>query len=209
MSFKPIGQSYAQAFQKNIKDIVKIKENFLNLSAEKVEEVHKVLNNSKKDKSEFNMTTKGPFRKQVIIPMSLLNTNRFMAKSNQHVTNINRFSKDVKSDVLADFICTDNKEMIITTNKVATNSNLKVIENYIKNVDEDEVMSPRLSQSKSYLKILDISYYIKDTNLPIIPDIIEKIIQATYIFNDVVLISQPHIIKVSPKSDLFVIWVDI
>jgi len=33
MSFKPIGQSYAQAFQKNIKDIVKIKENFLNLSA--------------------------------------------------------------------------------------------------------------------------------------------------------------------------------
>ena len=133
------------------------------------------------------MTTKGPFRKQVIIPMSLLNTNRFMAKSNQHITNINRLLKDVKSNVLADFIYTDNKEMIITTNKVATNSNLKVIENYIKNVNE--VMSPRLSQSKSYLKILGISYYIKNTNLPITPDIIEKIIQATYIFNDVVLIS--------------------
>jgi len=66
-----------------------------------------------------------------------------MAKSNQHVTNINRLLKDVKSDILADFICTDNKEMIITTNKVATNSNLKVIENYVKNIDE--VMSPRLS----------------------------------------------------------------
>ena len=149
--------------------------------------MHKVLNNSKKDKSEFNMTTKGPFRKQVIIPMSLLNTNRFMAKSNQHITNINRLLKDIKSNVLADFIYTDNKEMIITTNKVATNSNLKVIENYIKNVNE--VMSPKLSQSKSYLKILGISYYIKNTNLPITPDIIEKIIQATYIFNDVVLIS--------------------
>ena len=139
--------------------------------------------------------------------MSLLNTNRFMAKSNQHITNINRLLKNVKSDVLANFICTDNKEMIITTNKVATNSNLKVIENYIKNVDE--VISPRLFQSKSYLKILGISYYIKDTNLPITLDIIEKIIQATYIFNDVVLISQPHIIKVSSKSDMFVIWVDI
>jgi len=33
MSFKPIGQFYTQAFQENIKDIVKIKENFLNLSA--------------------------------------------------------------------------------------------------------------------------------------------------------------------------------
>jgi len=153
------------------------------------------------------MTTKGSFRKQVIIPMSLLNTNRFMAKSNQHITNINRLLKNVKSDVLANFICTDNKEMIITTNKVATNSNLKVIENYIKNVDE--VISPRLFQSKSYLKILGISYYIKDTNLPITLDIIEKIIQATYFFNDVVLISQPHIIKVSSKSDMFVIWVDI
>ena len=33
MSLKPIGQFYTQAFQENIKDIVKIKENFLNLSA--------------------------------------------------------------------------------------------------------------------------------------------------------------------------------
>ena len=71
-----------------------------------------------------------------------------MTKSNQHVININRLLKDVKFDVLANFICTDNKEMIITTNKVAANSDLKVIENYIKNVDKvniSKVISSRLS----------------------------------------------------------------
>ena len=133
------------------------------------------------------MTTKGPSRKQVIIPMSLLNTNRFMVKSNQHVTNINKLLKDVKSDILANFICTNNKEMIITTDKVAANLDIKVIEKYVKNVDK--VKSPRLPQSKSYFNILGISYYIKDTNLSITPDIIGKIIQATHIFNNIVLVS--------------------
>ena len=42
------GYSYAQAFQNNIKDIVKIKDNFSNLSIKKIEEVHKILNNIKK-----------------------------------------------------------------------------------------------------------------------------------------------------------------
>jgi len=131
--------------------------------------VYKILNNSKKNKPKLNITTKSSFRKQVIILMSLLNANRSMTKSNQHVININRLLKDVKFDILANFICTDNKEMIITTNKVAANSDLKVIENYIKNVDKvniSKVGSSRLLESKFYLKILDILYYIKDTNLP-------------------------------------------
>jgi len=103
-SFKPISQSYTQTFKKNIKNIVKIKENFLNLLAQKVKEVHKVLNNLKKNKSKLNITTKSPPRKQVIILMSLLNTNKFIAKSNQHIANINIFLKNVKSNILADFI---------------------------------------------------------------------------------------------------------
>jgi len=134
-SSKPISQSYTQTFKKNIKNIVKIKENFLNLLAQKVKEVHKVLNNLKKNKSKLNITTKSPPRKQVIILMSSLNTNKFIAKSNQHIANINIFLKNVKSNILADFIWTDNKEMIIT-NKIVANSNFRVIENYIKNVDE-------------------------------------------------------------------------
>ena len=91
ISSKPIGWFYTQASKKNIKDIVKIKENFLNLSAQKVEKVYKILNNSKKNKPKLNITAKIFFRKQVIILMSSLN--RFIAKSNQYVTNINRLLK--------------------------------------------------------------------------------------------------------------------
>jgi len=63
LTFKPNGQSYIQALKININNIIKIKENFLKLLAQKVKEIHKVLNNSKKDKPRLNMTTKGLSRK--------------------------------------------------------------------------------------------------------------------------------------------------
>lgn len=137
--------------------------------------------------------------------MNSQNTNKIMTKSNTYITNINRLLKDVKSDVLADFIHIDGKGMVITTNKVTANLNLNIIKKYIKNVDNinmNKVLSPRLSQSKYYLKILGISYYIT-------ADIIERVIQTTHIFNNTVLTFQPYIIKISPKSDMAVIWVNI
>jgi len=66
-------------------------------------------------------------------------------------------------------------------------------------------MSLRFSWSKSYLKILDILYFIEDTNLPITSDIIESVIHSTYIFNDTILAYYPYIIKAFPKSDIAVI----
>jgi len=98
------------------------------------------------------------------------------------------------------------------TNEVAVILVLNIIEKYIKNVDDidtNEVMSPRLSQSKIYLKILGIPYYIKDTNLSIISDIIERVIQTTYIFNNTVLVSHSRIIKAFFKLNMAVIWVNI
>ena len=45
LSFTNNSQLYTQVFKNNIKDIIKIKENFLNLLAKKIKEVHKILNN--------------------------------------------------------------------------------------------------------------------------------------------------------------------
>ena len=115
-----------------------------------------------------------------------------MVLSNKHVANINRALKDIKSDVITDFIRADSRELMITISKVASTSYLNTIENYIKNidvVDSNNVMSPRLPQSKSYLKILDIPYLIEDTNILITADIVERILQSTHIFNDIVLVS--------------------
>ena len=75
----------------------------------------------------------------------------------------------------------------------------------LNNVNSNNVMSPRLLQFKSYLKILGIPYLWKDTNLSITPNIIERVIKSTHIFDDTVLASYPQVIKASPKSDMAVI----
>ena len=48
----------------------------------------------------------------------------------------------------------------------------------LNNVELNDVINIRLLQSKFYLKILGIPYFPKDTNLLVIPDIIEKVIKS-------------------------------
>ena len=113
---------------------------------------------------------------------------------------------------MVNFIQPNNKDIIITTNKITTISDLNIVEKYVKdlnNVDSSNTISPKLSQSKFYLKILDILYCVEDTNLSITADIVKRVIQTTYIFNDVVLTSCLYIIKAFPKSDIAIIQVDI
>ena len=85
---------------------------------------------------------------------------------------------------------------------------LNIIEKYMKelnNVNIINAISPRVLQSKSYLKILGISYFIKNTNLSIILDIIKSVIKSTYILNDIVLTSYSQVIKVLSKSNIVII----
>ena len=68
---------------------------------------------------------------------------------------------------------------------------------------------PRLSQFKSYLKIISILYIIENTNILINADVVEEILKRNHIFNNIILVLRSHIIKVSPKSDMAIIWFDI
>jgi len=64
------------------------------------------------------------------------------------------------------------------------------MEKYLKDLNDinlTNIINPRLSQFKSYLKILNILYFVKNTNLSVISDIIESIIKSTHIFNNIVL----------------------
>ena len=100
----------------------------------------------------------------------------------------------MKSKIFADYICSDNKGIVITTNKITVFSDLNIVEKYMKELNDinlNDIISLRLSQFKSYLKILDILYFLDDTNFLIMPDIIEKVIKSTYIFDDIVLASCP------------------
>lgn len=180
---------YIQVFKNNIKKIVKIKNAFSKLSSEKVIGTHKIMNNiNQKGKSKFNIITKGSSRKKIIISMNINNTERIMAQSNLYIVNINKLLKEVKSKILADYFYSNNNFFVIITDKTAILFDLSILEKYMKelnDVNSDNIISPKLLQSKLYLKILGILYFLDNTNLSIMSDIIERVIKSIYIFNDI------------------------
>ena len=158
------------------------------------------------------MTTKRPLCKQVIIAMSFDNANNFVKESSIYIAIINRTLKVIKSDVMADFIWVENNSIVISTNKVTNLLDLQTIKNYIKStysIETDQMKSPRLLQLKSYLKLISIPYFSKKTNSCITSDEVDNILKNTHIFNNVVLASKPRVIKVSPKSNIAIVWIDI
>ena len=139
-------KSFAQATKGSTEDILKIKEAFPKLSTKKIIEMHNIAHDTnKKIRPKINMTTKGPSRKQIIIPMSQDNINTIIMHANSHIFNINQLLKSIKSDVMADFICSDSRGIIVTTNKIALPSNMDTIEKYIKesdNINSNNVSPP-------------------------------------------------------------------
>ena len=74
---------------------------------------------SQNNKFKLNMITKESFKKQIIISTRSNNMERVIVQSNMYITNINKLFKSIKLDILTDFICTNNKEIIITMNRIA------------------------------------------------------------------------------------------
>ena len=122
----------------NVKEILKIKENFSNIPLKKIEEIYKTINNSSKPKPRINMTTRRSFRYQVIIPIETDNISKFMSLSGDHISNINSTLKNIKLEILADFVHNNHCSLIITTNKIFSQYNPTTIKNYIKNVNAIE-----------------------------------------------------------------------
>ena len=71
--------------------------------------------------------------------MSSNNTKKFIKNSLLYIANINRLLRNVKSEILVDFIQSDQIGIIVVTNKVALQSDLQIIENYVKNIDNIDI----------------------------------------------------------------------
>jgi len=84
-------------------------------------------NTNQKSKFKVNIITKGPSRKQIIISMGTNNVKRVITQVNAHITNINRAFKEVKSNISTDYIHSDNKEVVIITNKIAASLDLSMV----------------------------------------------------------------------------------
>ena len=154
--------------------------------------------------------TRRPSRKEVIILMAKLSAELIINSAHIHISNLNKCLKNSKLDIIADFIHLTNNKIIITTSKPANAFDLATIENFLKNinnVNSDLIKSPHLPKSKSYMKIIRLPYKTKQE--VITPDNIEGILKELHLFKNIMLVSKPYIIKVSLKSDIAVIWVDI
>jgi len=90
--------------------------------------------------------------------------------------------KNIKSDIRADFVRTDQHGIIIIMNKVASTSDLQMVENYVKNVDyldSKDIKILYLPQSKSYLKIIGILYLMENTDIFINSSVVKSILKTT------------------------------
>ena len=142
--------------------VIKIKETFLALGAKKINQIQNIIKGDPKPKLYIQMTIKRPLRKQIIIPMNNDNMAKFMKNSSFYIANINRSLRNAKSEVLVDFIWSDQLGITVVACKVLSQSDLHIIENYVKNIDYIDtsgIEAPRLLQSKFYLKIIGIPYF--------------------------------------------------
>ena len=135
-----------------IKKVLKIKEVFPSLKSDKINNIQKIIKDDSRPKPRINMTTKRPFRKQVIVLINNNNKTKFIKDSNNHITNLNRALKNIKSEIIVDFVQLDNSGVIIVTNKVILALKLQTIEKYIKNTNYIEVKGIKvISQNHRYL----------------------------------------------------------
>ena len=68
----------------------------------------------------------------------------------------------------------------------------------------------RLPKSKSYLKIIGIPFYPHlNSQEKLTSTDIKTILKQNHIFDNISLASKLRVIKVSPKSDIAIIWIDI
>lgn len=140
------------------------------------------------------------------------NISKFMASFSSYIANINKAFRKIKLDIMVDYVWPELIGVTIITNKVASLSNLQVIENFvrnIKNVNSEAIEISRLSQLKFYLKIIGIFYFLENTNILITSNFVDSVIKYNYIFNNLLLISKPQVIKALSKSDIAIIWVNI
>ena len=209
------GKSYAQASKTSIStsEVLKIKKMFPSLNTHKIDQVNNIVNGQNKPKPCIKMTTKGLSRKQVIIPISSKNVLSFMKNSSLYVANINRLLCNAKSDILVDYIRSNNTDITVITNKIAQQSDMAIINQYVKSsndINSLQVEEPHLPKSKSYLKIIGILFFPHaNSQEKLTSNNIKLILKQNHIFDNISLTSKPRVIKVSLKSDMSIVWLDI
>jgi len=113
--------------------------------------------------------------------------------ANAYVGQLNILFKAHKSKINANCIRKTGNGITITTSSVTAPSDLTIIEQYFKGLDDVESnnISPYFFQSKSFLKILGIPYTDLSSAFPINSTQIKSILTKTTMLKDITLASPP------------------
>ena len=70
------------------------------------------------------MITKRLPCKQIIVPIGNHNITKFMASSSSYVVNLNKAFKNIKSEVIVNYVCSEPIGITIVTNKIVLSLDL-------------------------------------------------------------------------------------
>jgi len=116
------------------------------------------------------MTTHGPTRCQVLIPLDTPTAEVVVANAATAVESCNRGLVEAHSKLRVKSVRKTWNRISMSTNFVASAAELDVIKQWLKKVAglaASTVVEPRLPQSKSFLKILGVPYWGNNSSLPI------------------------------------------
>jgi len=144
--------------------------------------------------------------------MAKSNAELIVQSAHQHITNINNCLRNIKSDVIVDFLQVLNDGVNIMMSKLASPSDLTTIEKYIKSINNialDSIESPHLPKSKLYLKIIGL-LHLMDNSI-ITPNFVKGVLKKTHLFKDVLFVRnrpaiEPVMLKVRNVKLSFNIW---
>ena len=112
---------------------LKIKEMFPKLQDKKIDQVQKIINSiENKTKPYINMTTKGPLYKQIIVLINIDTIKKYCKNASQHIITINCVLKAIKLSVVANFIRSEDKGIVISINNITSPLDLQEIKKRVK-----------------------------------------------------------------------------
>ena len=124
----------------------------------------------------------------------------------------NKSLVEASSKLGIEYVCKTQDSVSMSTNSVTLAAELEVIKQQLKktaSLSETTEIESYLPQSKSFLKVLDISYQNSNTSLPITLAQVGAALFSFPLFENITLVFLSCIIKVSPSSNISVIWIDI
>jgi len=148
----------------------------------------------------LKMTTQGPTRHQILILLA--------PAAASAVEFCNKSLVSAHSKLRVESVCKAWDDISMSTNSVASAAELEVIKQWLKKtagLGEVTEVEPRLPQSKSFLKVLDVPYWDSKTSLPVTPAQVIETLSSSPLFEGITLASIPHIMKASPSSDMSII----